>query len=481
MVCMTVIGALAWEMLMIMGLSEHGEEQPPALLQTNSVNPRYFTDGNGKVIYLAGTHDGWELQDYAWGDRTSGVLFDWSGFLDFLTQDKQNLIRLWVVEHTKITDDDPELTIPMPYKRVQGYGKANDGGDKFDLDQFNEAFFQRLKIRVGEAQDRGIYVIVMLFQGWSIDDKSGKVNPWPYHPFHRQNNINGLDGDVNGNGQGEDVHTWLGEDHPVTQHQRAYVRKMIDTVNNFDNVLYEIANESHSESIEWQYHMIDYIHDYEKTKSKQHPVGMTVPFGGSRKHGLNADLFKSPADWISPKYEAPGEYNYRDNPPPADGRKVVINDTDHLYGVRCKDYSWVWKSFCRGHNPLYMDQWTMEPNDPQREKLRKALGHTRLYAQRMDMMSVIPQDDLVSIRFCLANPGYEYLIYLLSGGTITLDLSHVLGTFEVEWFNPRTGVAVKGGTVQGASQRTFDPPFDGDAVLYIAILDEAKKEEAKER
>lgn len=436
-------------------------------LRVSAANPRYFTDGSGKAVYLAGAHDGWELQDYAWGDQNAGVLFDWEGFLDFLVESNHNVIRLWCVEHTKINDDDSSLTTPMPYRRVAGRGKARDGQNKFDLDAFNDVYFRRLRARVTDANGRGIYVIVMLFQGWSIEDKGGRVNPWPYHPFHRDNNVNGVDGDVDGDGQGEDVHTWLGEDHPVTQRQRAYVRKVIDTVHDLDNVLYEIANESHSGSIEWHNRMIWFIHEYEKTKPKQHPVGMTVPYGGTRRQGLNEDLLRSSADWISPNREASGGYSFRDNPPPGAGKKVILSDTDHLFGVRCKDHAWVWKTFCRGHNLLYMDMWTNERDDPDRARVRKALGHTRRYADRMNLIATTPRPDVASTGFCLANPGLEYLVYLPSGGKVTVDLSDALGVLAIEWFNPRTGVVAAGGTTQGGARRELEAPFQGDAVLFI--------------
>ena len=278
-----------------------------------AANPRYFADSSGEPVYLAGAHDGWELQDYAWGDRNPGVLFDWSGLLDFLVAHEHNVIRMWVVEHTKINDDDQDLTTPMPYERVAGNGEANDGEGKFDLDRFSEAFFQRLRSRTAEARHRGLYVIVMLFQGWSIEDKGGRVNPWPYHPFHAANNVNAVNGDLNGDGQGTELHTWLGDDHPITERQRAYVRQVVDTVNDLDNVLYEIANESSAYSTQWQYRTIDYIHEYEREKPTQHPVGMTFQHQG----GSNAALFESPADWISPNREG----GYRHSPPPADGRK----------------------------------------------------------------------------------------------------------------------------------------------------------------
>jgi hypothetical protein len=78
----------------------------------------------------------------------------------------------------------------------------------------------------------------------------------------------------------------------VTALHKVYVRKVIDTVNDLDNGLYEIANESPKNSQDWQYHMIEYIKDYEATLPKQHPVGMTVDHPG----GDNGDLFASQAE-----------------------------------------------------------------------------------------------------------------------------------------------------------------------------------------
>ena len=82
-----------------------------------------------------------------------------------------------------------------------------------------------------------------------------------------------MDGDVNHDNSGSDTHTLVNP--AVTAYQEAYVRKVIDTVNDLDNVLYEISNESPDNSLAWQYHMIDYVKAYEATKAKQHPVGMT--------------------------------------------------------------------------------------------------------------------------------------------------------------------------------------------------------------
>ena len=75
-----------------------------------------------------------------------------------------------------------------------------------------------------------------------------------------------------------------------------YVRKVIDTVNDLPNVLYEIANEAGSYSTAWQQHFITFIKNYEAGKPVQHPVGFTFQYSG----GSDATLYASGADWVSP-------------------------------------------------------------------------------------------------------------------------------------------------------------------------------------
>jgi hypothetical protein len=49
----------------------------------------------------------------------------------------------------------------------------------------------------------------MLFQGWSIEKKEGPGDPWLGHLFNFKNNVNGINRDANGNGEGTEVHTLL--------------------------------------------------------------------------------------------------------------------------------------------------------------------------------------------------------------------------------------------------------------------------------
>lgn len=428
-------------------------------LRVCKANPRYFADASGKAILLVGSHVWNNLQDI--GDTDPPPAFNWNAYLDFLSRHNHNFIRLWRWELTTWDEDSDgkrrhRYCAPHPWART-GPGLALDGKSKFDLTRFDDAYFARLRQRVASAARRGIYVSIMLFEGWGLQFIQ---DAWRSHPFHPDNNVNGVNADVNGDGKGLEVHELA--DPRVTALQEAYVRHVIDTVNRFDNVLYEISNENHPLSTDWQYHMINFIRAYEKTKPKQHPIGMTFQYRG----GSNATLFASPADWISPNPEG----GYCDNPPAADGSKVVIADTDHLWGIG-GNHQWVWKSFCRGLNPIFMDPYDGcvlgTPFDPRWDPIRNSLGHVRALSLRLDLTRATPQNALASTGYCLANPGAEYVVYLPEGGEVSVDLSAAAGPLAVEWIHPTEGTLVPGELVQGGEKRSFRAPFTGDAVLFL--------------
>ena len=442
-------------------------------LRVLSGNPRYFTDGSGRAILLTGSHTWSNLQDNGGSDPPP--VFGYTAYLDFLQANNHNFFRLWTWEQSRWTletADDNYWFNPMPPFERPGPGNALDGKPRFDLTKLNQAYFDRMRSRIIQAGNRGIYVSIMLFDGWSVAKNKGGFssnNPWKGHPLNSANNINGINGDLNGDNSGEETHELVNS--TVTTIQEAYVRKVIDTVNDLDNVLYEISNESHGGSQSWQYHMISFIKNHEASKPKQHPVGMTVEFTG----GSNAELFASPADWISPN-------GGLDDPPPADARKVILSDTDHLCGI-CGDRVWVWKTFTRGNNPIFMDGYDgagygvggagFNFNSPTWVSLRRNMGYALTYANRMNLAAMTPRGDLASSGYCLANPAAssaEYLVYIPSGGTVNVNLTASPGSLKVEWLNPSTGTTTSAGAVVGGANRSFTPPFSGDAVLYLSSV-----------
>jgi hypothetical protein len=111
--------------------------------------------------------------------------------------------------------------------------------------------------------------------------------------------------------------------------------------------------------------------------------------------------------------------------------------------------------------------WEGRALDPRWDPVRRNLGYTRRYADRMNLTEMTPREDLSSTKYCLANPGKEYLIYLPEGGEAGVDLAGGRGTFDAEWFNPATGTAQGGTKAEGGGRRSFIAPFEGDAVLYL--------------
>src|SRR5947209_434461 len=200
---------------------------PP--LRVHPANPRYFQDGDGRAVYLAGSHHWDSLVDN--GERPGG--FDFEGYLDSLAAWGHNFIRLWAHE-AWLSDLDPR-----PWLRT-GPGLALDGRPRFDLTRFDPEYFARLRWRVLRGAERGLYVAVMLFNGWSIHSK-GEGNPWDHHPFNRLNNVNGADGDPDGRGDGADAHTLRVP--AVTRLQELYVRQAVEAVGDLDNVLWEIGGD----------------------------------------------------------------------------------------------------------------------------------------------------------------------------------------------------------------------------------------------
>jgi hypothetical protein len=412
-----------------------------------------------------------------------------------LVANNHNFIRLWMFEQPRMaswTSDSIEIT-PLPFLRT-GPGKANDGNPKFDLATYNTEYFDRLRQRVIRAREQGIYVSIMLFQGWCLDSTGfGVGEPFPFLPYHGDINFNTVS-IPRTNDDFDDkprLHS-LKVSSRMLAIQRAYVKKVIETVNDLDNVLYEIINEGGA--TDWQFSMINYIKKTEDLLPHQHPVGMTHR---GDKLQRNTDLMLSPADWISPN-ATPVEWRQGDStrtssfkfdPPDLQGQKVVLNDTDHLWG-HGGNYRWVWKSFLRGLNPIFMDPWNPlpgkkdegrtagwfydeggilkdDPDYPDYAPLRVNMGYTRRYAEQIDLAHMVPHGELSSTGYCLANPGQEYLIYFSEGSGV-VNLDGVGGEYSIEWFIPllnKTASSTR--TLRGGQSHTLSPPTILDAVLYL--------------
>jgi hypothetical protein len=480
-------------------------------LIVSKTNPRYFTvrsgDGEGRAVYLTGSHIWNNLHD-GMGAGSACVdpaeRFDFDGYLAFLKERGHNFIRLWRWEHfsSQAAGGNYHLCMtPQPWRRT-GPGTAKDGKPKFDLSTFDDAFFHRLRGRVIAAGNAGIYVGVLFFEGWALH-----LSPAPLHveghPFHGANNVNGV-----GIESIVDYQVLpLAPD--VRLLQETYIKKVVDTVHDLPNVLYEVVNESSGDgevdeefarmlgqsgkprwgnSTEWQYWVIDVVKEHERDKGYVPlPIGMTMQFPVANQTCVNTPLLESDAEWISPGYDdeifakgghpmAPNSPPSRwyDDPPAADGKKVVITDTDH-YAPGKGDALWAWKSFVRGHHPILMDFGLIDGVSPRAQRFaafepaRYAMGDTLTYAKRMNLIAMTPRVDLASTRYALANVGKEYFV-LQPDGAQPFDVMLAAGTYAVEWFavNSRETECPDDLVVARDGTQRFEPPFTAQpAVLYL--------------
>ncbi len=441
-------------------------------LKVHPDNGRYFSTtglSGGKAIYLAGSYTWSNVQD---GDANG---FDYTAYLNTITANGHNAIRLWYADTPKsdggnvpapgFNGTTPYYTTvdPTPYAR-SGTCCAADGGNKYDLTSYNQDYFNRLRDRVVAAQARGIYAIVILFNYQGAVGGGGR-DPWPYHPYKSSNNTNSVNGDTNANGQGEELFTdnsttWLDK-------QKAYVHKVVDTLNDLDNVIYETCHDCGGTSeVAWHNAIIDDLNTYQATKPNQHPVCFTGSGTTYTDTNLLTDNHGSCTAFGAGTFDGASEAWNVD--PPSKVGKVVWSDSSHLFyslGRTDADWMrrWVWKTFVRGYHPLLQEDLSASSGWVAG---RQALGQTRTYADKMGLSGMTPQGSLASTNYALAKEGSEYLVLAPTGGAFTVTLT--AGTYSYEWFNPVANLVHSSGTsTYTAGAQSFTPPFSGIAVLYL--------------
>jgi hypothetical protein len=448
---------------------------------TISPNPRYFQDATGRALILVGSHTWNNLQD--WGDGTLQP-FDFPAYVRFLVQHNHNFTLLWRTELPTFcglpTNASATLVAsPHPWQRT-GPGNATDGQPKFDLTKHDTAFFTRLRDRVSQLNDAGIWVGVYLFTGEWLDAFRCSNDGYP---FSAANNINGIDD------QGGDGSMSMTAPNGITAIQTAMVDKTVDTLNDLPNVLWIVSEEAGANTMWWQSYVIAHLRSYEAGKPHRHPIGLATVDGHSDSELYNFDI-----DWAAPVAKQSPTMSCGTGTPAC---KVNINDSDHSYFGMWNDSAqtnrqYAWENFVGGNQVIFMDPYTTyypresrnlcslptaaicAAPDTRWDNFRDNLGYILRYSKKLNLRAAQPSSTLSSTGWCLGQTpaiGTELLVYAPSGGTFTVDLSKALGrTMNIEWFDPATGVVVSTGTVAGGSStQSFATPaaIQTDAVLYI--------------
>lgn len=454
------------------------------LLKVSTDNPRYFADQNGNIKTLWGPHTWGDFHDRSTIDPPAGAaIFDYAGYLAKHVAWGTNCVRLWCgweqphYRQPSMGGSLYYMSPGPPYKRT-GPGNANDGKPKFDLSQFEQAFFDRLAARVAAAQALGIYVVIEPFDGFELDDANGFNASTGGFPWQSGNNINGF---ALTNAYDYNTLTPSG----LTTQQDLLIEKFVDTVLPYNNVIFTVCNEpvTSTASKSWLTHMVSKLRTYMAGKSKQFPILLgSMGWPGNS----DADLFASTADAISW-----GENRYT----ASDGSKIVISDTDHAYywedmvaDGTAVFRTYPFKCLCLGHGgTLFMDPWletAFNRNTPggtivgdqgtildtRWDPIRNAMGDAHSYAKRINLKLCTPQSGLSTTGWCIAKhstPNAQYLA-LRESGSSNFSVTLVAGTYNFEWFDCVNRVVNGTGSfTAGAGARSFTAPFSGAALLLL--------------
>ena len=408
------------------------------------VNPHYFMfRGKPTVLITSGEH-------YA---SVLNPDFDSRKYLDTLHSESFNHTRLFVGVYRERPDEhwrgNPLGPVPArflcPFGR-SGQAGAADGGNKFDLDTWDEAFFVRLREFCRRASQLGIVIEVNLFCPHYAFHADGAL--WKLSPFNPDNNVNGL-GEI----RSEEVYTL--QHRALQKVQDAMVRKIVSEVNEHDNLYYEICNEPYCDkvSMEWQHHIAELILEEERGKPLRHLVSWNV----ANEFALVTEVHPG-ISILNFHYPRPdpkcvtANFNL--------GRLIGCNETGFdgfgpdPYRIQAWQvmlaggglFNHLDASFGVGHEDGSVD--LTGANFGGGPEIRKQLHILKDFMESFDFVRMAPGNAAVvdgggaSAVYVLSEQGRQYAVYIRcedSGKCGEIVLSVPDGRYTVEWIDTRTG------------------------------------------
>jgi len=440
------------------------------VLSIYSANPAYFESPDGNPVVMIGDY---EASPVCPTGVPMDPNYDYRIFFDTLKDNGLNFAKVWIfygVEaeyDSEMPFDDYHRFNLLPYLRT-GPGLANDGRPKYDLTQFNPYYFERMAAACAAARARGIYVHLVLIDGWIFRVPA----LWKFHAYNVDNNVNHVDGDPKRTGKSTDPEqgSCSLNNAPVLEVEKAYLRRIVDAVNDFDNVLFEVSNENYY-NLEWELSIARFIHEYEKGKPRQHlvmPLDLPDHDYGGVTYSAEAknDHTKSWKTWDLAQLHA--------KLLAARGLKQpLIYDTDGIESddnpVQRKGF---WTAFVSGGHVNYTD-YSFQPEiggderGLRRAELRRQLGHLASFTRQVRFWEMHPADIVRSGDAYALASRREAVVYLPSGGNVDVDLKGMPGRLRAKWYNPRNGLFGQPSAVTGANVQSFQAPDRHDWVLYL--------------
>ena len=471
---------------------------PAAPLALHPANPRILLfRGEPTVLVGSGEHYGAVLN----------ADFDYRTYLETLAADGLNLTRTFVGSYVEKPGDFGirlNTLAPAPGRFLAPWARSGSpgyagGGNRFDLERWDAAYFARLRDFVGEAGRRGIVVEVVMFSAYYRDG-------WSLSPLNARNNVNGV-------GEVEKGRAQTLDNGPLLGHQERMVRKVVEELAGFDNVYFEVQNEPWADhpveaglvspylrpgelpgdavrwrnqvhlaskaSLDWQARIVSAIADEERRLGSRHLIAQ------------NYCNFRHPLRDVDPRVSV---VNFHYAWPEAAawnlglGRALASDETgfagsaDETYREQAwgfllaggSIFSHLDYSFAVGKEDGTAANSAPGGGSP---ALRRQLGVLKAFLVRFDLPALRPRPDVVArapgaVAHVLAEVGRAYAVYLVGDGDTALALELPAGRYREEWVDTKTGATIAGGDFEhrGGPWERRDPRYERDVALRIVAL-----------
>ena len=248
-------------------LSACSSSELPQPLSVHPQNPHYFLFRGDPAILIGST------EHYG---AVMNLDFDYLTYLNELAASGLNVTRTFsgaYVEPANAFGIKKNTMAPAPERFICPWSRSKEpgytnGGNKFDLSEWDGAYFARLKEFVAEAGKRNIVVELDLFSNYY------DTVQWKLSPLNILNNINRI-GDI------KDHKEVLSLKHSdLLKVQEEMVRKIINELKEFDNLYYEVCNEPYFGDTlalrDWEVHMTGVVAEAEKDFVNKHLISNNV-------------------------------------------------------------------------------------------------------------------------------------------------------------------------------------------------------------
>ena len=431
-------------------------------------NPHYFVYRNQPTVLIgSGEHYGAVLN----------LDFNYVLYLDTLAESGLNHTRTFsgvYREPEGMFNITRNTLAPLAGRYLSPWSRSStpgsyDGGNKFDLCKWDEAYFSRLKDFVKKASERGIIVEINLFCTFYEDEM------WLLSPMNELNNINGI-----GKIDRTDVHTLDRIGNLLKVHEDL-VRKMVHELNDYDNVYFEICNEpwGHGVKMEWQHHLVNILIDAEKNLPNHHLISLNMlkDIKQTQRPPIGVSI-------VNFHYASPIEVdlNYSLNLALGDNETGFKGNDDKPYRIEAWQFilsggslfNHLDYSFAVGYEDGSFKYPAAQPGGGS-ASLRNQLRILKDFIQSFDFIHMKPDQITISnlpesaTATVLSDPGKSYAVYLVGEKVEEIKALLPTGNYKLQWINTKTGTIDKNENLlhEGGSVKIHPPLYVEDIALKI--------------